>query len=374
MAELRTAPGQTRRTGKLTPIEGEKGAPRKIFTKKDLVESVRRMALARYGNNAVPKGSSVKLGRAGDAPENSQLNVMSNGVNMNAKKFNELKLLGDRKAKELKTRLDVLTSLKVENDALVEMKKKETPESIRIEELLVKIEKVRKHTEDKLHYRRQLQHMKRRLAANQITFDAHINAMEDALRQAIREHDDVKALMRQLEAGKTKAVLDLHEIQRQVSVERRDRTKVLTLRKMEASNAEKMETWRQEREVMRKEFASELKGDMSEEEERALQGRLKEREDALQLFSNLIQLPEIDRYQAIHTLLKAHRVRDPDKMFKDSMDADATKAAQLENVAYLQTGGDPGVIEGEGIATYTADWDALCTPAHAQHEHAPRRA
>ena len=72
-----------------------------------------------------------------------------------------------------------------------------------------------------------------------------------------------------------------------------------------------------------------------------------EREDALQLFSNLIQLPEIDRYQAIHTLLKAHRVRDPDKMFKDSMDADATKAAQLENVAYLQTGGDPGVIEGE---------------------------
>ena len=72
MAEAgRTGPGQTlRKTGKLTPIEGEKGAPRKIFTKKDLVESVRRMAPARYGNNAVPKGSSVNLGRAGDAPEN----------------------------------------------------------------------------------------------------------------------------------------------------------------------------------------------------------------------------------------------------------------------------------------------------------------
>ena len=72
-----------------------------------------------------------------------------------------------------------------------------------------------------------------------------------------------------------------------------------------------------------------------------------ERDDALQLFNNLIQLPEIDRYQAIYTLLKAHRVKDPDKLFKDSMDADATKAAQLENVAYLQAGGDPGVVEGE---------------------------
>jgi hypothetical protein len=281
MAEAsRTAPGQTgrRTTGKLTPIEGEKGAPRKIFSKKDLVESVRRMAPARYGNNAVPKGSSVNLGRAGDAPENSQLDVMSNGVNMNAKKFNDLKLLGDRKAKELKTKLDVLTCLKMENDALVEMKKKETPESIRIEELMVKIEKVRVQTEEKLHYRRQLQHMKRRLAANQITFDAHINAMEDALRSSIREHDEVKALMRQLEAGKTKAVLDLHDIQREVSVERRDRTKILTARQMEAQNAEKMETWRQEREVMRKEFASELRGDLSVEQERALVQRLEERE------------------------------------------------------------------------------------------------
>ena len=144
---------------------------------------------------------------------------------------------------------------------------------------MVKIEKVRVQTEDKLHYRRQLQHMKRRLAANQITFDAHINAMEDALRSSIREHDEVKALMRQLEAGKTKAVLDLHDIQREVSVERRDRTKILTARQMEAQNAEKMETWRQEREVMRKEFASELRGDLSVEEERALQQRLAEREE-----------------------------------------------------------------------------------------------
>eukprot|EP00619_Florenciella_sp_RCC1007_P004738 CAMPEP_0205915204 /NCGR_PEP_ID=MMETSP1325-20131115/7717_1 /ASSEMBLY_ACC=CAM_ASM_000708 /TAXON_ID=236786 /ORGANISM="Florenciella sp., Strain RCC1007" /LENGTH=65 /DNA_ID=CAMNT_0053282353 /DNA_START=1 /DNA_END=194 /DNA_ORIENTATION=- len=65
--------------------------------------------------------------------------------------------------------------------------------------------------------------MLRRLQKNQITFDAHINAMEEALNAAEREHEDVKSLMRQLEAGKTKAVLDLHEIQRSVAVERRER-------------------------------------------------------------------------------------------------------------------------------------------------------
>ena len=48
---------------------------------------------------------------------------------------------------------------------------------------------------------------------------------------------EVKALMRQLEAGKNKAVLDLLDIQRQVSVERRDRSKIISVRKLETHNA-----------------------------------------------------------------------------------------------------------------------------------------
>jgi truncated hemoglobin YjbI len=159
------------------------------------------------------------------------------------------------------------------------MKQKATPEAIRIEELLEKIEETRVMTEDKLHYRRQLQHMLRRLQTNQITFDAHINAMEDAMQSAIKEHDDVKSLMRQLEAGKTKAVLDLYEAQRQVSTERRDRSKVVSVRKLEAFNARKMEEWRNQLEQSHQDASSSTvqKGDLTAEEERTLRTRLEER-------------------------------------------------------------------------------------------------
>jgi len=271
-------------TKKLVPIDDSAmqygGAkPKKIFSKKDLVESVRKMAPARYANVTIPKSTSAVITRVGgDGGAVTQLRVMDDGVNLNARRFNDLKLEADRKAKELKTKLDALQSLKMENDALLDMKQKNTPESVRIEELVVEIEESNRKTEEKLHYRRQLQHMLRRLQKNQITFDAHINAMEDALRSAQREHDEVKSLVRQLEAGKTKAVLDLYEIQRQVAIERRDRARVISVRQHEANNAKKMDDWRKEREIMRQEFTSELRGDLSAEEERALEMKLKERE------------------------------------------------------------------------------------------------
>ena len=158
------------------------------------------------------------------------------------------------------------------------MKQKATPEAMRIEELIARIEGTGRLTEEKLQYRRQLSHMHRRLATNQITFDAHINAMEEAKNIAVKEHDDVKALMRQLEAGKNKAVVDLFDIQRQVAVERRDRAKVISVRKLEAHNARKMEEWRRERELAAQSESADKKGDLSAEEERALNTKLAERE------------------------------------------------------------------------------------------------
>jgi hypothetical protein len=50
------------------------------------------------------------------------------------------------------------------------------------------------------------------------------------------------------------------------------------MRQNEANNAAKMEAWRVEREEMRAEFASEMRGDLSIEEERQLQTRLQVRE------------------------------------------------------------------------------------------------
>ena len=67
-------------------------------------------------------------------------------------------------------------------------------------------------------------------------------------------------------------------LQRSVAVERRDRNRVISMRQNEANNAAKMEAWRVEREEMRAEFASEMRGDLSIEEERQLQTRLQARE------------------------------------------------------------------------------------------------
>ena len=72
-----------------------------------------------------------------------------------------------------------------------------------------------------------------------------------------------------------------------------------------------------------------------------------ERQDALQLFNYTINLPEINRIEAIKGLLSAFRVQDIDKYLGNREDADTIKAANLENVAYLVNGGDPGVTPNE---------------------------
>ena len=72
-----------------------------------------------------------------------------------------------------------------------------------------------------------------------------------------------------------------------------------------------------------------------------------EREDALQLFNYIGNLPEVNRMEALKGLLKAFRVQDPDKYLGQQENGDAIKAANLENVAYLMVGGDPGVTPQE---------------------------
>ena len=71
-----------------------------------------------------------------------------------------------------------------------------------------------------------------------------------------------------------------------------------------------------------------------------------EREDALALFNYTIQLPEINRMEAIKGLLKAFKVSDPEKYLAPT-DADATKLASMENVAYLLRGSNPNVTPDE---------------------------
>jgi hypothetical protein len=137
--------------------------------------------------------------------------------------------LCDRKATELKSKLDELDSLKLEHEAMDSMKKRDTLEARRIDQLKIvrrfplllfclcnhpmqETEQVENEITRSQHYRRQLDYMLSRLKKNQvilllflfpniswrsllflqIKFDAHMNGMEDTYLSVKHEWEEVQ--------------------------------------------------------------------------------------------------------------------------------------------------------------------------------------
>lgn len=278
----------------LEPIEsGQPSAAkssRRSFSKKDLVEAVRRLTpgggmsdhcLAARSTNSFDAANEMNSTRRGPVNVTSPLALMEWGVIHNARKFNELRTQADRKATALKARLDDLRSLKTEQEALQKMCSAASSEATRIKELLRSIESVSDDIDRRLHYRRQLEQMLRRLQKNQVAISSHVNILEDAYSAAQREYKEMKGMLRQVEAGHTKAVLKFAEAQRLAKIENEERHRAMEQRKIESSHAARLDLWRQKREVARLEFASELRGDLSAEEEKKLQQTLSNQKKAL---------------------------------------------------------------------------------------------
>jgi hypothetical protein len=66
-----------------------------------------------------------------------QLSIVEDGVNGAARRYNDLKVLNDRRATELKIKLDELEGLKLENDSMIKMKTRDTPEAEKIDQLKI---------------------------------------------------------------------------------------------------------------------------------------------------------------------------------------------------------------------------------------------
>ncbi|GMH96075.1 hypothetical protein TrVE_jg13683 [Triparma verrucosa] len=275
-----TAKGRKHSGKKLAPLNPD---PPKRFTKKDLVEACRKQAPA-FDQSALILRRKMRLNnvtpgvRAEDPDVGSQVKVMDNGVKTNAKKFNEYKLIADRLTTEWQAKCDELADLKKDEEALDQMINCTNPESKRIQELLVDIEKCNAKTEKKLQYRLQLNHMYSRLQRNSVSLDAHINAMEDTHAASEKELLHCENLMREIEAGRTKAIRDYEASQAAVQIERNDRARIISSKKNEAVNASKMEKWRNDTEKSRQELAQSLKGDLNQEEEAKLVKTLFEKE------------------------------------------------------------------------------------------------
>ena len=370
---------KAKRSGKLAPLDsgsshGSGKQQRRIFEKSDLVEAVRRLspgrrskstpALHHKGNknthdgsdtnrtNATESGkasSSMKRkekhkaaparGGGGGGSEDSggsTLHALEQGVNMHARRYNELKVQADLKQRDLEKLLDKLHALEIENTALKNMQSAKTTEAARIQKLEEECKDIQGSMENKSVYRSQLDHMHGRLTSNVMKFGAHIKAMEDQLRSSRKEHKEVGLLLRQLEQGKTEALAELQDTVKRLEQDRKMRARELGTRQKEAENAKRLEDWREQREKRKLELQAELRGDLSKEEEEELIEKLKKREGQ----SAKLRAASIDRNKKAMTLedafaqiRQATGVTSLSEMVEKFMGQGTSKEALLEEKA-----------------------------------------
>ncbi|DAZ93807.1 TPA: hypothetical protein N0F65_008566, partial [Lagenidium giganteum] len=296
------APGRLR----LMPIDSPAGAYevpnnaqlpthklKRITHKKELIEAVRKanspiMLPSRetlFTMTGGPMSGSMRnLGDGGQQPETDSgtkdIECLEDGVNANARKFNEQKMAADRKQRELNMILDELRSLQLETSELSRIHNHETPTSKQNARIKEEISECTASMEEQMHLRRQLEHMIRRLQTNQLRIDSHLEAMTNAVSVSQHEAEETKLLCRQLEAGKSRAVQFLQEVQMQVQVERKARVRELVDHEVRARNSQKMEQWRINRIQERAEMVAQLRGDLSAEEEARLIKSIESRERA----------------------------------------------------------------------------------------------
>jgi hypothetical protein len=253
-----------------------------ITKKHDLIEAVRKAAPASVTINPslyYDVASNLKTCTIDDGEVRQQLSIVEDGVNNSARKYNELRVVCDRKATELKARLDELDSLKLEHDAMVKMKTRDTHEARRIDKLKIEIEEVETKLARSTHFARQLEHMMQRLARNKIKFDAHMNGMQDTYNSVYKEWEEIRLMRRSLDSGLASATLKYEETAEQVKIKRHERQTLLHQRKQELKNAHRLKLWMKERAVVKMELATELRGDLTEDEEVLLRTQLKEKEE-----------------------------------------------------------------------------------------------
>ena len=144
---------------------GTDGRPRRIFQKKDLIEAVRRLSPGR-GTPGMKRKMARTTGtrstqalESGESATATTLRALETGVNMHARRYNELKMAANAKQKQLEKLCDQLHGLELENKSLREMQHAKTESSARIKNLQEECEEIQREMDVKIQYREQLDHM-----------------------------------------------------------------------------------------------------------------------------------------------------------------------------------------------------------------------
>ncbi len=152
------------------------------------------------GHGGVSAGGRASTNEGVDS-NTATLNELQRLVWVNARRYNERKVLAEKRQKELFQRLDVLHTLELENASLVSFERNETPDAMKISELQEKIQAINKEMENRVYYRMTLERMKTRLHSNKVKLAKRLGGMKLAVGAGKREMDDVERLMETLKNG-----------------------------------------------------------------------------------------------------------------------------------------------------------------------------
>eukprot|EP01041_Mallomonas_annulata_P011126 gene11126-23257_t len=270
--------------GQLSSKPNQMNKTKPIHTKKDLIDAVRKVSPKTLSSQSTASffgdvGSNLKTGNIDESDVRMQLNIVEGDVNDCARRYNDLHVLCDRKTQELKAKLDELEAIKRDYESLSNMKKGKTEESEKISQMDKQVEDISLEIAQKTHYQRQLEHMLQRLQKNQLKFDAHLNGMEDARIAVLKEYEDVCLLRRTMDAGLVRAHYITQEAKDRLEICNKERGILLNKRKGDLKNAIHLQEWMKNRAVEKAKLATELRGDLTKEEEVLLRMQLREKEE-----------------------------------------------------------------------------------------------
>mmetsp|Transcript_8437 Transcript_8437/g.7562 ORF Transcript_8437/g.7562 Transcript_8437/m.7562 type:complete len:676 (+) Transcript_8437:60-2087(+) len=380
---------------KLTPIEESpviaitsRDTSNGYHTKKDLSQSLRNVAVnpieakLRKVPLIEPKPpsfwdveGSLKNVLIDKSDVYQQLSIAENGVNYSARRFNELRVQNASLTRELKSKLDDLEDLKNTHEQLELLKKSQTDEGIRIEQVKQETEKVKHEIAQKVHYSRQLNHVLDRLKRNQIRLDAHMAGMDETVRGLQREEMEVRALRNALEASLSRAITSLAETKSRLAEAKKNREVLLMQRESEIKNANQLQDWIRRREEAKIKLALELRGDLTTAEEGFLRRQILDKEEktrhlqkATEDSQNKLQAMEdaftkLKQVTAVSSLEEMHEKFSNQRNNKKSLEIEnkdtetrlfAVKAALLKKEQELQelksSGGGAAELSRETIA------------------------
>lgn len=261
-------------------------ADTKKFNRKDLEEACRKLNTRSDvpGNKRLrAQDAEVFAQTSGNGAEN-QVKSLDTGVKICARKYNECKARADRLEEDLAKKRDEIIELQREGNVLEEMVRGQNREAKKITQLNNDILDANATSDSKMRYRLQLNHMHQRQRKNMITVDAHMSEMSSALLAAEKERDRCLKMLGEIESGVTRALDDLDSTKQEVTVERSKRDQSLNNKKTEVVNAKRLEQWRNEQEINRRDFEQSLGGTFQLEKESRI-SLIREREAELKKLS-----------------------------------------------------------------------------------------